>query len=177
MAYAPKIATISHLNTSCFQVAALFLLGIGRNLEGFPYFLESSTMLFPLLTALGLECCARAFSLVAASGSSSLLVVCRASLCRGFSCCRPWALGCVGFSSCSLRVQLPCDMESSWIRDQIHVPCIGRHILTTGPSGMSSTMHLKVYLCIVIYPVSRYSAMGVFSKISSVLQCQQISHK
>ena len=46
LAYAPKIATISHLNTSCFQVAALFLLGIGRNLEGFPYFLESSTMLF-----------------------------------------------------------------------------------------------------------------------------------
>ena len=140
-------------------------------------FLKAPQCFFPLLTALGLECCARAFSLVAASGSSSLLVVCRASLCRGFSCCRPWALGCVGFSSCSLRVQLPCDMESSWIRDQIHVPCIGRHILTTGPSGMSSTMHLKVYLCIVIYPVSRYSAMGVFSKISSVLQCQQISHK
>ena len=128
----------------------------------FPYFLESSTMLFFPLDCTGSS---------VLRGGFCLLVVCRASLCRGFSCYRLRALGCAGFSSCSLRVQLPWDMESSWIRDQIHVPCIGRHILTPGPSGMSSTMHLKVYLCIVLYPVSRYSAVGVFSKISSMLQC------
>ena len=49
-----------------------------------------------LLAVLGLHCCS-GFSLVAASWNYSLAVV------RGFSCCRAWPLGCMGFSSCSSR--------------------------------------------------------------------------
>ena len=44
------------------------------------------------VAALGLRCCARAFSLVVASGATLRCGV-QASHCGGFSCCRAWALG------------------------------------------------------------------------------------
>ena len=52
----------------------------------------------------------------------------------GFFCCGAQVLGCMGFSSCSTGAQylqlvglvVPWHVESSWTRDQTHVPCIGR---------------------------------------------------
>ena len=54
-----------------------------------------------VLAVLGLRCCS-GFSLVAVSRSYSGCHV-PASYCSGFSC-GAWALGCLGFSSCSSRV-------------------------------------------------------------------------
>ena len=48
--------------------------------------------LYLFLATLGLRCCVRAFSLVAASGGA-LRCSTRASRCGGFSCCGAWALG------------------------------------------------------------------------------------
>ena len=45
-------------------------------------------------------CCCESFSLVVASGGSSLAGV-GASRCGGLSCCGAWARGCAGFSSCN----------------------------------------------------------------------------
>ena len=88
------------------------------------------------------------FSLVVASKGYSLAVV-QGLLIAVASCCRPWALGCAGFSHCSVqaqelrlkgsRVQIlqlwcmglvtPWSGGSSQIKDQTHVSCIGRQIL------------------------------------------------
>ena len=53
----------------------------------------------------------------------------QASCCGGFYCCRVWAVGWRGFSSCGTWAEFPMYVESSWTRDQTHVPCIGRQIL------------------------------------------------
>ena len=61
---------------------------------------------------------------------------CVASHCRGFSCCRARAPGCVGFSSGTTQAQELCHtglvaprrVGSSWTRDQTHVSCTGRRI-------------------------------------------------
>ena len=64
-------------------------------------------------------------SLVLASGSYSLV----ASHYRGFPC-GEWALECAGFSSWGhTRLVAWWHVRSSWTRDQIHVPSIGRQIL------------------------------------------------
>ena len=55
------------------------------------FFPKCLLFIYLFLTVLGFHCC-EGFPLVAMSE------VC--SSCRGFSCCRAWALGCVGFSSC-----------------------------------------------------------------------------
>ena len=65
-----------------------------------------------------------------------------ASHCAGFSSCKAWArgawhqrlqlTGCKhGLSSCVWHMHLVAlrHVESSWTRDQTHVPCIGRQIL------------------------------------------------
>ena len=43
----------------------------------------------------------------------------------------------------------PRNVESSWIRDRTHVPCIGKWILTTVPSGKCL---LLAYFLIFINP-------------------------
>ena len=67
-----------------------------------------------------------------------LLSVCRVRASHSVaSRCRAWALGCVGFRSCSTQAQELWHMglfalwymESSCSRDWTHVPCIGRWIL------------------------------------------------
>ena len=129
------------------------------------------------LAALGLRCCAWAFS---SCGEQGLLFVAVrwASHCSGFSCCGAWALGvwasvlvARGLSSCSsralerrlrscgARAYLLCgmwDLPGS-SRDQTHVPCIGRwvlhHCATREVPWVSTFMSLLLYffgLAIVI---------------------------
>ena len=50
------------------------------------------------LAVVGLHCCVGFSVVVASRGAYSLVAV--HGLCRGFSCCRAWALGYKGFSSC-----------------------------------------------------------------------------
>ena len=83
------------------------------------------------LTALGLCCCMWTFSSCIEQGLLSSCCA-RVSHCSGFSCCRVQLLGCTGFSSCGAQAQLPCGMESSWIRDQTHISCVGKWILNHG---------------------------------------------
>ena len=108
------------------------------------------------LAALGLRCCARAFSscsewgllfvavhglliavasLVAEHGPQSVQASVVAA--RGLSSCSAWALGLLGFSSCVTWAQqlwrmglvTPRHVGSSRTRSRTHVPCIGRQIL------------------------------------------------
>ena len=58
------------------------------------------------MVVLGLPCCS-GFSLLAASGSVSLVVVC-GLLIAGASRCRAQAVGCSGFTSCSSQAQQLC---------------------------------------------------------------------
>ena len=73
-----------------------------------------------------------------------------ASHCAGFSSCKAWArgawhqrlqlTGCKhGLSSCVWHMHLVAlrHVESSWTRDQTHVPCIGRRILPKQGSPLS----------------------------------------
>ena len=84
----------------------------------------------------GLHCYVWTFSPVSKWGLLSSCSV-KVSHCGGFSCCRAWAPGRVGFSSCSLRAQ---ELEltslvalwhvvSSWTRNETRVPCIDMQIL------------------------------------------------
>ena len=57
--------------------------------------------------------------------------------CGGFSCCRAWILK-HGLNDWHMSLVPPWHVESSWTRNQICVPSIGRWILNhTGPSGKS----------------------------------------
>ena len=58
----------------------------------FLFFFLINLFIYLFLSALGLHCCAQAFS---SCGEQGLLfvAVAQASHCRGFSCCRAWALG------------------------------------------------------------------------------------
>ena len=65
-----------------------------------------------------------------------VFVVVRGLLIVVASRCRAQAVGCTGFSSCRAWAQwwhlglvALRHVESSWIRDHKHVPCIGRGIL------------------------------------------------
>ena len=91
------------------------------------------------MAAQALHCCVWAFT---SCSEWRLLSSCsaRASHCSGFSCCRARAPEHEGISSCSLWARMcaqwlwhmgsdaPQHVESSWIRDWIHVPCINRWI-------------------------------------------------
>ena len=117
--------------------------------------------MYLFLTALGLRCCARAFSSCSERGLLSV-AVCSFSLWwllllqstgsrhMGFSSCGSWALE-RRLSSCSLRAQqlcrtglvAPLHVGSSRTRDRTRVPCIGRWILnhcatTEAPFGIFS---------------------------------------
>ena len=94
-------------------------------------------IIYLIFAVLGLVGCV-GFSLGAAiKGYSSVAVLIVASHCGGFSCCRPWALGCAGLRSYSAWAQkLLCTglvalrhVEPSWTRDWTHAPWIGRQIL------------------------------------------------
>ena len=76
---------------------------------------------YSCLVALGLRCCARAFS---SSGAWT-------SCCDGFSCFRAQILGARAQLCCGTWAQLPQGMWglSSWTRNRTCVPCIGRLIL------------------------------------------------
>ena len=84
------------------------------------------------LAVLGLHCCAPG-----ASRGYSLVV--HKLLTAAFLCCRAWALGLPGFSSCSSKstgfivvvagLAAPRHLRSSQIRDRTRVSCIGRWIL------------------------------------------------
>ena len=70
------------------------------------------------LRALGLRCCAQAFSSCSKSGLLSTAAH-RLSHCSGFSCCGAWAIGtwalvvvACRFRSCGARAQLLCSMRN-----------------------------------------------------------------
>ena len=81
---------------------------------------------------------ARRLSLVAASGEFISSRSARACHRGDLSCWRAQILGQVGFGSCGSRLDhrlsncrlrflvAPQHVESSWTRDQTHVPCVGR---------------------------------------------------
>ena len=50
----------------------------------------------------------------------------RASHCYGFSCCRTWALESRDPTVLHTSLADPPHVGSSWTRNQMHVPCIGR---------------------------------------------------
>ena len=103
------------------------------------------------------------------SGFSKQWLLCscdaRVLHCGGFSCCRAWALGHTGFSSCGTRAQelqfegssalakylwfmdlvAPWHVGSSWTRDQTQVSCIGRQILSTEPPGKPHRVCIPLY--------------------------------
>ena len=79
------------------------------------------------LPALGLRCCARAFS--SCSEQGLLFVAVRGLLIAVASLVAEHRLQYAGFSSCGARVQLLRGMRSSRTRNQTCVPCIGRWIL------------------------------------------------
>ena len=60
-----------------------------------------------------------------------LLLSCGAGAthCRGFSCCRSWALGCSSSVVAAKGFVVLQHVESSWTRDRTWIPCIGRWIL------------------------------------------------
>ena len=60
--------------------------------------------IYLFLAALGLHCCRRVFS--SCSERGLLFIAVRAGFhCSAFPCCRAWALGCTGFSSCGMWAQ------------------------------------------------------------------------
>ena len=89
-----------------------------------------------------------------------------ASHCGGFSCCRARALGAQAsvvvvhglsscgswalehrLSSCGTRAVVPWHVGSSWTRDRICVPCIGRQILNHGATReVPEILNLKKYI-------------------------------
>ena len=68
------------------------------------FFFKLIYFIYLFLAALGLRCCARAFS---SCGERGLLFCsgARASHCGGFSCCGAQGLGTTGFSSCGTWAQ------------------------------------------------------------------------
>ena len=80
---------ISFGGTPCNLLQKTYYLGLPDRLDTWGFFLFFFNL---FLAALGLRCCAPAFS---SCGERGLLfvVVRRASHYGGFSCCRAWALG------------------------------------------------------------------------------------
>ena len=100
--------------------------GLWYNMCGFIF----SKFLCIYSAVLGLHCCAGAFSSCGEQGLLSSWGA-QASPFSGFSCCRAWALGQAGFSSCSSRAQSP---VAIWdLSGQTCVPCrwILNHWTTT----------------------------------------------
>ena len=86
-----------------------------------------------VLTALGLHCCAQALSNYGKRGLSLVAV-------RGFSL--PWLLllgstssRCAGSAAVMHGLVVQRHIQSSWTKDQTHVPCTGRWILNPWTTG------------------------------------------
>ena len=77
---------------SIILLGALVCLFVWFILLPLDFFFLINLFIYLFLSALGLHCCAQAFS---SCGEQGLLfvAVAQASHCRGFSCCRAWALG------------------------------------------------------------------------------------
>ena len=93
-----------------------------------------------IFSALGEQCCARAFSSCCEQGCSVGVV--RGISCGGFSCCRARLWGTqasvfVGYGLVALW-----HVESSWTRDRTCVPCIGRRFLYHWPPGKSQCFRM-----------------------------------
>ena len=87
------------------------------------------------LAVLGL-CGYTGFSRVVASGGSSLLSA-QAALCDGFSRCRAWAGGCMGFRSCGSR-----GLEHSLNSCGAWLGILQSHFFPGGKEGSSNCLHL-----------------------------------
>ena len=123
------------------------------------------------LAALGLRCCARAFSLAAASGGYSslwcaglslwwlLLLQSTGSRCVGFSSSGTWAQQLCLMGSRAQAQQLwrtdlvaPQHVGYSWTRARTHVPCNGRQILNhCTTSEVPQNNYFEVHLCYFMY--------------------------
>ena len=83
---------------------------VSPRLNMLPMFLDARFSFFQIFIYLFLAvlslCCCTDSSLVAERGATLQLQRMGFSSC-GFSCCRAWALGCSGFSSCSEWLQFP----------------------------------------------------------------------
>ena len=109
--------------------------------------------IYLFLAALGLCCCAWAFSSCGERGYSLLQV--QASHCGGFSCCRAWALGARasvvvahGLSSCGARALLlrgMWDLPGPGIKPMS--PALAGRFLITAPPGKS----LNLSFCLATY--------------------------
>ena len=117
--------------------------------------------IYLFLSALGLHCCAWAFSSCSEGGYFSLW--CTGFHCGGFSCCGSWALGVQAsvVVACGLqqlwltgsRVQAQqlwhlglvalWHVGSSWTRARTHVPCTGRRIINH--CATREALFFKVY--------------------------------
>ena len=93
---------------------------------------ESPAYLFIFKTYLFWLCqvfvAAHRLSLIAWAGATLACGV-QASRCSSFSCCRTHALGVWAQWLWCMGLVAPWHVESSWTRDQTHVPCFGRWIL------------------------------------------------
>ena len=96
--------------------------------------------MYLFIAALGLCCCARAFS-SCSSGGYALCCGTRNSHCHSFSCCGAWAPRCMGFTSCSSWAP-ECRLSSCGAQS----PCSMRHL--SGPG---------------IKPLAPYLAGGFFT--------------
>ena len=105
------------------------------------------------MATLCLCCCAWTFS-------SCGKLRAQTSHCSGFSYCRAWALGCVGFSNCSRRAQwlwymgvvVQWHVQSSRTRDRTCVLCIGWRILNHWASR--GVLELSLNPCPCDFPTS-----------------------
>ena len=100
----------------------------------------------------------------------------QASCCGGFYCCRVWAVGWRGFSSCGTWAEFPMYVESSWTRDQTHVPCIGRQILNHWTTRKVTTF-LIISSTITLYNLSKLIFFFVKSNSFLDLRSKNLSRK
>ena len=112
--------------------------------------------MYLFLAALGFRCCTQAFSSCNCCGA-------RTSHCHGFSCCEAWALGTqaqqLQLTGSGVQAQQLCrpgpaapwHVGSSWTRDQIHVPHIGKWTPNNGTTkevlGKIFILWLDKFLC------------------------------
>ena len=117
-------------------------------------FLKIILFIYFILSVLGLHCCVWAFlycreqGLVSSGGA-------RASHCSAFYCCKAWAVGCTGFSSCSSRALEhrlnSCGSRDLLLRGTWHLPGSGIEspalaggFFTTEPLGKPQAVAFKV---------------------------------
>ena len=105
--------------------------------------------IYLFLATLGLHCCAQAFS--SCSGLWLLCCGAPASHSGGFYC-GVWALGVCRSVVMAQGLVAPRQVESSWTRNQICVPCIDRQILIYCTTGK---FILILFYVLVFWPQGR----------------------